>query len=288
MLFFSLWSGSSQLIILIDNRDGMKKWWCVMCLMVVICIPLSAQEGLAVRLAEAEALYSAEPGIWASDAYSAAVALRKNFTTGCYADKRFMTDLGYMSVVFSGLVANQPLQLSFSREGTNAFSQSRMLFSAGRKIGKIIQLGINAGYALKNARGYGASGEIIAGAGLMMQLNEHVRIGIQLNQLNDLSEKNEFRFLFRTGIGYYISEICSLTIELKKETGKSVVVDAGWFYAFHPNLYGRLGYSPALSLFSFNIGYLNGPFRVEAGQAIHLTLGATWGLSFTYSVNRSE
>jgi hypothetical protein len=163
-----------------------------------------------------------------------------------------------------------------------------LLFSAGRKMGKILQLGINAGYTVMNAKGYGSSGEIIAGAGLLMQLSEQVRIGIQLNQLNDLWENNEFRFLFRTGIGYHISEVCSLTIELKKEAGKPVVVDAGWFYAFHPNLYGRLGYSPALSLFSFNIGYHNGPFRAEAGQAIHLTLGATWGLSFTYSVNRSE
>jgi len=105
-----------------------------MCLMLIGIVPLSAQQGLAARLIEAEALYSAEPGVWASDAYSAAVALRKNFATGCYAEKRFMTELGYMNVVFSGLVKNQPLQLSFSREGTNAFSQSRVLFSAGRKI----------------------------------------------------------------------------------------------------------------------------------------------------------
>ena len=266
----------------------MGKWWFVMCLMLMGIVPLSAQQGLAVRLIEAEALYSAEPGIWASDAYSAAVALRKNFATGCYAEKRFMTELGYMSVVFSGLVSNQPLQLSFSREGTSAFSQNRVFFSAGRKIGKIFQLGINAGYATMNAKGYGSSGEIIAGAGLMMQLSENVRIGIQLNQLNDLSEKNEFRYLIRTGIGYQISEVCSLTIELKKEAGKSVVVDAGWFYAFHPNLYGRLGYCPALSLFSFNIGYHNGPFRAEAGQSVHLALGATWELSFAYSIKRSE
>jgi hypothetical protein len=260
----------------------------VMCLMMMGVVPLSAQDGLSVRLIEAEALYSKEPGIWAADAYSAALALRRNFTTGCIAEKRFMTDLGYMSMAFSGLIVNQPLQLSFSREGTNAFSKSRVLFSAGRKIGKVLQLGIDAGYIMMNARGYSSSGEIIAGAGLLMQISERVRVGIQLNHLNDLSEKNEFRFLFRTGVGYHISEICSLTIEMKKEAGKPVVVDAGWFYSFHPNVYGRLGYSPALSLFSFNIGYHKGPFRAEAGQAIHLTLGATWGLSFTYSVNEGE
>jgi hypothetical protein len=261
---------------------------CVLCFMLMVYGALPAQQGLAGRLAEAEALYSAEPGIWASEAYCASLAKRKNFMPACYAEKRYMTDLAYISLVLSGPVAKQPLQLSFSREGTNAMSRSRVVFSAGRQIGKMIQLGINAGYASLNARGYGSTGEIIAGAGMLMQLSEQIRVGVQLNQLNDLAERNEFRFIFRTGLGYKFSDICSLTIELAKETGRAVVVDAGWYYAFHPNLYGRLGYCPALSLFSFNIGYQNRQFRAEAGQAIHLNLGATWGLSFTYMVNHNE
>jgi len=122
----------------------------------------------------------------------------------------------------------------------------------------------------------------------LLQLDERIRIGIQVNHMNDLTEKKEFRFLFRTGIGYYLSDICSISIEVTKESGRTVLTDAGMRYDFHPNIYARLGYNPPLSLVSFNIGYHDRQFRIEAGQAIHLSLGSTWGLSMMYIFNNDE
>jgi hypothetical protein len=241
-----------------------------------------AQQGLAGRLSGAEALYSRDPGIWCFEAYPAALM------AGVYGEKRFLSDLAFFNVMFGGVFWKQPLMASLSREGTNVFSRNRLSISAGKKIGKGIQLGVNIGYASYNARGYPSLGEVNAGLGALLQLDERIRIGIQVNHMNDLREKKEFRFFFRTGIGYYLSDVCSIAIEITKESGRTVLTDAGIRYDFHPNIYARLGYSPALSLISFNIGYRDRQFRIEAGQAIHLSLGSTWGLSMMYIFNNEE
>ncbi len=256
--------------------------------LLIILNAVSGQAGLAGRLAVSEALYSREPGSLATEAYSAALAGRKNLTIGCYGEKRFLSDLSFFSLLFGGRIGQQPLQLSLSREGTNALSKTRIAISAARKLGKVIQFGIQAGYTGYSARGYSSSAEICAGAGVLMQLNERVRIGIQACQLNDLSERNEFRYSFRSGIGYHLSEVCSLTLEFIKESGKTTLTEAGCYYAFHPKVFARIGVCPSLNLFSYNIGYRDRQFTAEAGQSLHLMLGSTWGLNFQYSFNPSE
>ena len=266
----------------------MKKMLWASGLCMVLMAESMAQQGLAGRLAGGEALYSRDPGIWSLETYPAALALQKKMMAGVYGEKRFMSDLAFFNVMFNGVFRKQPLMASLSREGTNAFSKNRLSISAGKKIGKGIQLGVNIGYASYNARGYPSHGEVIAGLGALLQLDERIRIGIQVNHLNDLTEKKEFRFLFRTGMGYFLSDVCSITIEVIKESGRTVLTDAGIRYDFHPNVYARLGYNPTLSLVSFNIGYHDRQFRIEAGQATHLSLGSTWGLSMMYIFNNDE
>lgn len=251
-------------------------------------VPLLAQRGLAGRLTGSEALFARLPGVWAAETYSASLAFQKNMMVGCYGEKKFLSDLSVFNLQWSGVVVRLPIQLSLSREGTTAFSHSSYVVSAARKLGKGIQIGMNAGYAGFRAGGYDSWGEIIAGAGALVQVSGHCRIGIQLGLRNDIREKNDARFSVRSGLGYSLSELCSLTIELSKESGKPAVTDVGIYYAFHPKFFGRMGYCPALSLASFNLGYQHRNFRAELEQSIHLSLGATWGLSCMYRFKAEE
>lgn len=266
----------------------MRKLICAVSMILFFLIPTLAQEGLANRLAGSEALFSRLPGIWAAEAYNAALASQKNMMAGSYGEKRFMTDLSVFNLMWSGLLVKLPMQVSVSREGTTAFSHTRFVVTAGKKLGKLIQLGVNAGYTGYHARGYDPRGEINAGAGALLQLTENCRFGIQLNHQDNVKEKNEVRFSFRSGFGYSLSQVCSITIEISKEPGKPAVTDVSIFYAFHPEIYARTGYCPALSLVSFCLGYQHGKYRAEMGQAIHLSLGATCGLSIMYRFKDAE
>lgn len=165
---------------------------------------------------------------------------------------------------------------------------SRVSIAAGKKIGAGIQIGMNLGYTLYDARGYASRGEAEAGIGVLLPLNDRFRIGIQLNRLNAAWGSKEFGFLARAGAGYRLSDVCSLTLEIIKEAGKPVLTDAGIFYAFHSHIYTRLGFNPSLSLVNFSIGYRNHHLRAEMGQAIHILLGSTWGLNIMYIFNDSE
>jgi hypothetical protein len=241
-----------------------------------------AQQGLAGRLLSAEALYAKEPGVGGMVAYPAALPLQKKTLLGVYGEKRFMSDLSFVNVMFSGLLGNQALLVSLSREGTNALSRSRISLSAGKKLGDGVQVGLNFGYSFYTAKGYTSSGEADAGIGALLPIGDRTRIGIQLNRLNALWGMKEFGFVARTGIGYGLSDVCAITLEATKEAGKPLLVDAGVYYAFHDHFYSRVGFCPSLSLISFNIGYRNGRLQTEMGQAIHLLLGSTWGMSLMY------
>jgi F0F1-type ATP synthase membrane subunit c/vacuolar-type H+-ATPase subunit K len=242
-----------------------------------------AQIGIANSLSAAEALYAKKPTIWGLAAYPASLATQKEEQAGVFGEKRYLSDLNFFQLGFSAGLFKQHFLISLIREGTNAFSQNSIVLSAGKKINSILGIGLSIGYTGYYARGYPSKGTMSAGLGAILQLNEQIRFGVQLNQLNALiSENEEFPFVIRAGMGFRFSPLCSISIEAIKEAGKEMTIDAGIQYIFHGNAYARLGYNPSFMIFSCSLGYTMKKLSAELGPAYHLSLGATWGLSLVY------
>lgn len=261
---------------------------CACFFLLISSVESIAQQALAGRMSGTEGLYSHEPGIWAGDAYNAALAFQKNTSVGFYGEKRFLSELSYYGVLLDFLLSKQPFQIAYSSEGIPSMHSYCIGIATGKQVSSRLKIGLNAGYSAISVRGYPGTGSIKAGSSLLFQLNEHIRIGIQLNYLTSFLYNEGFPLTIRTGLGYRFSEFCAIFFELTKEDGKSPLTDFGVYYAFHPKVYSRLGYCPALSLISFNIGYREQRFSAELGQAIHLQLGSTWGIGLNYVFKPDE
>jgi hypothetical protein len=177
---------------------------------------------------------------------------------------------------------------SVSREGITDYLIAKAGVSAGIKLSPGLMMGISIGYSGEKVKGYASSGEMDAGLGILLQLNEKMRVGVQLDHIPSLFETAKFNFLTKAGLGYYLSEACALSVEVSKVGGKPLIVDLGICYSFHPLFYARLGCSPARSLFSFSTGFRQQHLNIEFGAAYHLSLGPTMGLGLHYRFKEAE
>ena len=264
-------------------RRGLIWGW-----LILVSVVAKGQDGLANRMAGSEALYSKDPGIWGLKSYAASLAMRKSAMVGVYGEKKFMSELSVVESLISFPLRNYGFLFSISREGITDYLISKVGFSAGVKISTGLMMGINIGYSGEKIKGYASSGELDAGVGILLQLNEKIRVGVQLDHIPSLFETAKFSFQAKAGLGYYLSEVCALSIEVSKMGGKPLIVDMGICYSFHPLFYARLGCSPARSLFSFSTGFRQRQLNIEFGTAYHLSLGPTMGLGLTYRFKQAE
>jgi len=262
---------------------GILWWW-----LFLVSVNAEGQEGLANRMAGAEALYSKDPGIWGLKSYSASLAMRKSTMAGVYGEKKFMSDLSVVESLISFSLKKHGFLFSYSREGITDYLITRGGFSAGIKLASGLMMGIHLGYSGEKIKGYASSVELDAGLGILLQLNEKMRVGVQLDHIPSLFETAKFSFQTKAGLGYYLSEACALSIEVSKTGGTPLIVDIGICYSFHPLVYARLGCSPARSLFSFSTGFRQRLMNIELGAAYHLSLGPTMGLGLTYRFKEAE
>jgi len=262
---------------------GILWWW-----LFLLSVTTEGQDGLANRMAGAEALYSKDPGIWGLKSYSASLAMRNSTMVGVYGEKKFMSELSVVESLICFSIRKHGFLFSVSREGITDYLITKAGFSAGIKLASGLMMGINLGYSGEKIKGYAPSGELDAGLGILLQLNEKMRVGVQLDHIPSLFETAKFSFQTKAGFGYYLSEACALSIEISKMGGKPLIVDMGICYSFHPLFYARLGCSPARSLFSFGTGFRQRQLNIEIGAAYHLSLGPTMGLGLTYRFKEAE
>lgn len=268
------------------NEMGKLIWWGWMIFLMQYA---TAQNGLGNRLAGADALFTPKPGLWGNNVYSASLALQKNVVGGLYGEQRFMTDLHYFQALLGFTVKNHAFQWAYSREGIPEFAHSRLAISSGMMVSRGLMIGMGIGYASTKIRGYDTYGELDAGFGALLQLHEKVRFGIQLNRIPALFKKeSNYGFLARVGLGYSFSDVCALSVQAIKEAERPVIVDLGLWYSFHEHFYMRMGFSAAISLASFTLGYRRKQFTIDVCSAYHLTLGGSWGLAMVYQFNNSE
>jgi hypothetical protein len=255
-----------------------------MCLMSTA----SAQWTYSNMLSGVAGLSGQEGGFWGRLTYPA--TMDKAFVAaGIFAEKRFMTDLGYYDLGCLGNISGQLFQIRFVRAGNASMSNNTASVALSRKISEDLVLAVKLGYVFSSAKGYGSIGQPLAGIGALFKLSSKLKWALQADGINSFfaSGSNDF-FLLRMGMGYLVSDLALISLEMVKEKGYPVHTTAGLGYAFGEHMYARIGYAFQLATFTSAVGFRYAGLDLELASSYHLSLGPTAGLSLSYQFKQAE
>lgn len=259
--------------------------------LVLVFVLLSSfargQSGYTNLLSGSSALGSGS-NLWGEMAYPAAMK-DLNLAMGVFGERRFMTDLANYDMVFRFGIGKQPLQLQILREGNSSFSNFTGAVAVSKKIDQNISLALRMGYYLDIAKGYSIRGSPLAGLGAMFRLNNRLTWAVQADGISSFFSGTGGRyFRFRTGMGYQLSELAQVNIELIREKELPMQAFAGLRYQFSGHLTASFGYAFQLASFLFGISFDHGGIEVQVQSGFHNALGPSAGLSLIYGLNREK
>jgi hypothetical protein len=227
-------------------------------------------------------------GFWGGLAYPA-IMDKGAVTAGFFGEKRFMTDLAYYDLGFLGDMGGQPFQVRLARDGNASLSVNSVSAALSREINEELSIAVRLGYVFSLAKGYGSKGHPVAGFGAAFRISSRLRWGLQADGVNDFFASNGGAgYVVRMGLGYKVSDLTSLSMEVIKDKGEPVYTTAVMSYAFGDQLHARIGYAFQLATFSCALGFRYAGMDMELFSAYHLSLGPGVGLSLSYHFKRVE
>jgi hypothetical protein len=247
-----------------------------------------AQWGHSNMLAGAAGLSGYKDIFWGISAYPAAMQ-KGSLGIGFFGEKKYMTDLAYFDLALAGDISGQPFQVRLTREGNTYYSTTAASLAISKKLSDQITIALKPGYALTNVKGYASRGQPLAGIGALFRINGKLKWGLQADGINSFFfPAGEGHFVVRTGLGYMVSELAFLSIEVVKERGYPVYSMAGIQYFFLEQMHAKFGYAFQLSTASLALGYRFAGMDMGLSALYHLSLGASAGISITWQFKKSE
>jgi hypothetical protein len=226
--------------------------------------------------------------LWGELAYPAAMQ-STNAAIGLFGEKRFMTDLHFYELGFRTGLGKLPLQFHMCREGNAVFSDLSASASLVKKISAELSVAARVGYALTQAKGYAGSGRPVAGLGAVFSFNEQLRWALQADGINSFfGEDTGKDFLVKTSVGYKVSELAAVSVELVKEDQYPVQTVAALSYSFTEGVLASIGYSLQLGSFLFGLSYELGGASLFLTTSYHGSLGPGMGISLLYEFKGSK
>ncbi|MFZ9719241.1 MAG: hypothetical protein ACO3BD_07780 [Chitinophagaceae bacterium] len=157
-----------------------------------------------------------------------------------------------------------------------------------RSLGTNVDLGIGFHYNHMRIPGYLRLGSISADLGLMMHFTEKLHGGFSVNYAvgNPLPIKKLIP-LFRSGLGYEVSEVFFLSVEVIKTDGSPASVLAGFQYRPVAVLQLRGGINAISHQPFLGAGVRLGQICLDVTAAYHLQLGFSPGCMLRYDFKKS-
>ena len=224
----------------------------------------------------------------------AGLAFNHSMNFGFSYENRFdIKELGTRSACLSIPYGKVSLGTVYSRFGYSDFRRELFGAACGMKLSKVISGGIQIDYLTeKSVSEYNNKGILTCEAGIIFTPNENLRAGIHLfNPVPNSVRKSGLKSELKTGIVIKLSEGLSAAAEIKMLMGQIMFIRTGFEYDAYRKFKVRSGFSSEFNSFSFGIGYMAGPARIDIGFATHERLGVTSSISMIFemkSINRKE
>jgi hypothetical protein len=226
--------------------------------------------------------------LWGELAYPAATR-STDAALGVFGENRFMTDLNFFELGFRAGLGKQPLQFHMYCEGNPALYDLAASASIAKKISAELSIAARVGYTLTQAKGYASRGHPVAGLGAFFSFTDKCRWALQADGINSFfTGDGDKNFLVRTAVGYKVSELASVSVELVKEDQHPVQTVTALSYSFMEGLSASVGYSLQLGSFLFGLNFEHGGAAVMMTASYHGSLGPGAGLSLLYQIKRKE
>lgn len=227
--------------------------------------------------------------IWNVVRYPSLLPLIKSNAIGFYGENKFYSGLNAYQFAIQHNLFKVPLLLNINQNGTTAFKQQQFFLSCGKQLHPDFGMALTFQYNRQAATGYLSKQSINGGLGLYFNCSSTIRIAVQAEGLKAIGSENPFLpYKMRASLGYMVSPICSVFIEIEKEQDKILTVNAGIHYDFLDKMNVIIGYSTGAPLFSIASGYKFNKYNLGLGISYHPLLGSSTGLSIVHHFNQKK
>ncbi len=218
----------------------------------------------------------------------AALAQEKQAGLGVSAEQRFMlkeTSRYLAGVVLPTRLGNIGLQVNYA--GFKNFNESSIGLAYARKLGRMMDLGVQFNYYGYRIPAYGSASTVNFEIGMLMHLTDQFNAGIHVyNPVGGKlgkpypgnSKAEKIASVYKIGLGYDASEKFFIGTEVIKEEDKPINVTAGFRYQFAKQFFAGAGIvSESTSIYAgAGVAWKN--IRLNISASYHPQLGFSPGI----------
>lgn len=214
----------------------------------------------------------------------AALASQESITAGAYGERRFsLAELNLCSLTGSIPAAGGGIGVQIIYSGFADYNESGIVLAYGKKLGRLLDLGVQFNYELIHISSYGQAGSVNAGAGFLIHPAEKITLGLYVfNPVGGSLGKNtgeRIASLYKTSIGYDASPQVYVGLELIKEEGRPFMVQAALHYQFAGQFFAGLGILTTPGIPYGWAGWVHKDLRIDMHVSYHPQLGFTPALA---------
>ena len=213
----------------------------------------------------------------------AALAQLKNAGIGLFSERRFLlgeTSAYTLAASLPTRLGNFGIQLNYA--GFKNFSENKIGLAYARKLGKVVDIGVQFNYYGYRIPSYGNASTINFEMGALLHLTDKLNAGIHVynpvgGKLGRDSEE-KIASAYKFGLGYDASEKFFISAEIIKEEDKAVNVIAGLQYQFAKQFFAKAGFisESGTPYAGAGVGWKN--LRLDISSSYHPQLGFSPGI----------
>ncbi len=213
----------------------------------------------------------------------AALAKTKHAGIGVFGERRFMlkeTSVYTLGAAVPTRLGNFGIQINYA--GFKNFRENKIGLAYARKLGKLVDVGVQFNYYGYSIPSYGKASAINFEIGAMFHLTDKLNAGIHVyNPVGGKIGKGSDEKLaaaYKVGLGYDASDKFFISSEIIKEEDKAVNVIAGLQYQFARQFFAKAGFiSESGSAYAgAGVGWKN--LRLDISSSYHPQLGFSPGI----------
>lgn len=213
----------------------------------------------------------------------AALAQSKNAGVGVFGERRFMlneTSAYTLATSLPTRLGNFGIQLNYA--GFKNFNENKIGLAYARKLGKLVDVGVQFNYYSYRIPAYGNASTINFEIGAMLHLTDKLNAGVHVynpvgGKLGKDSEE-KLASAYKIGLGYDASEKFFVSVEIIKEEDNPVNVIAGLQYQFAKQFFAKAGFISESSTAYAGAGVAWKNLRLDISSSYHPQLGFSPGI----------
>jgi hypothetical protein len=212
-----------------------------------------------------------------------ALAQLKSAGVGVFGERRFMlseTSAYTLGASLPTRLGNFGIQVNYA--GFKNFNENKIGLAYARKLGKLVDVGVQFNYYGYRIPAYGNASTINFEIGTMLHLTDKLNAGLHVynpvgGKLGKTREE-KLASAYKLGLGYDASDKFFISGEIIKEEDKAVNVIAGLQYQFAKQFFVKAGFISESTTAYAGAGVAWKNLRLDISSGYHPQLGFSPGL----------